>query len=317
MEIIEQIISTLDLTETKNYKNISLTFLKQHEQKDINILNWDEALSMKFLEVSEVDGGNVEELFVHNTGVLPIPIFSPEGCVYSGLKQSRATRVSFLVGPRQSLLIPVHCVEASRWQSQSVFAKGSPYHLYSKLRAINLRHTSKSMKNRKRYQSDGSQSASWDSIRSTKAQRERQSGRNIQSPGEYVGDIYMDAATTIEDFVSNLLCPADAVGYVAMLDNHVVAAEIFGSPKLFSKNYDSLLSGLALEATDNEFIQELRNREPLTVEEFLRSIGVAPKERYIAIGNGVDVRFETSNMVGAALVDDNDSALYHLEAFAV
>jgi hypothetical protein len=55
----------------------------------------------------------------------------------------------------------------------------------------------------------------------------------------------------------------------------------------------------------------------LTVEEFLRSIGVAPKERYIAIGNGVDVRFETSNMVGAALVDDNDSALYHLEAFAV
>jgi len=73
MEIIEQIISTLDLTETKNYKNISLTFLKQHEQKDINILNWDEALSMKFLEVSEVD----EEMSKNFLSIIPVFFLFP------------------------------------------------------------------------------------------------------------------------------------------------------------------------------------------------------------------------------------------------
>ncbi len=315
MDTIEQIISSLQISEPIGHKNLSVMFLSRPDQQEITCLNWDEALLLKVLEVSEIDGGVVSELKFYNSSL--VPIFIPEGVSFMGLKQSRALRVSSLIGSREELILPVHCVEASRWSSQTVYAQGSPYCLYSRLRALNLLHAGESLRNREGYESHGSQGESWENIRRVKQQRERQTGRHIQSPGEYVGDIYKSENETVEDFISNLPCPDDAIGFITELDGHIVGLELFGSPKLFARNYGSVLAGFSLEATDDDFRQELSHRETLSVEAFLKQIESVHKEHFRAIGNGVDVRFETGNMVGAALVNDNDGVLYHLEAFAL
>jgi hypothetical protein len=313
METIEQVISTLKISEPIKHKNLSVSFLSRQEQQSITCLNWDEALILKALEVSEIDGGTVNEIRIVNGCIFPI--FIPEGVVFVGLKQNRALRTSILINSRQELHCPCHCVEAGRWTSQTFYAEGSPYNLYSRLRTINLRYIGESLRNQERYKPDSSKSQqeSWNNIRLMRQRKAQQTGRPIQSPAEDIADIYQDERQTLEDFITKLSCPQDAIGFIATMNGHVLTVELFGTTKLFNRNCKGILAGIALEATDREFCQELSHREPLTVEALLRSIRVAHKDHFTAIGQGVDIRLETNNMVGAALV--HESQLYHLEVF--
>lgn len=313
MKTIEDVINNIQIFEPVAHKNVEVSFLSYpNQQNNGTTINWDEGLILKVLEVTEIDGGTVSELSFYNSSI--VPIFCPEGAIFVGMNQSRALRVSSLIGSRQTIQLPVHCVEASRWRSQSIYGQGSPFCLYSRLRAMNLRHTGHSLRSEAGYESEASQSESWQEIRRMKQQRERQTGRDIQSPEEFVGDLYQDDNESIEDFISNLECPDDAVGHIIKLDSHIITAEIFGSTKLFARNYGGVMAGIALQASDQQYRQELHYREPMTVQQFLSSIEVCRKDSFKSLGMGTDIRIETNRLLGAGLV--HDDKLIHLEVFA-
>jgi len=100
-----------------------------------------------------------------------------------------------------------------------------------------------------------------------------------------------------------------------LVEGRVVGLEAFGDEKLLKRNYEGLLSGIAIEATDDEFCKEIRSNKIVTVDDFLKGILGAKKERYRSVGHGSDMRFEADGFVGCGLVADRK--VLHLEAFAV
>lgn len=77
----------------------------------VGVLDW----SGRGLQIDEVDGGNVPELRVTNTTDQPQLIL--EGDILEGGRQDRMAGETVLVMPGESIVIPVNCVEAGRWNS--------------------------------------------------------------------------------------------------------------------------------------------------------------------------------------------------------
>ena len=69
----------------------------------------------KGLIIDEVDGGNVPELQVTNNTSEPQLIL--EGDILEGGRQDRMAGETVLVMPGETIVIPVNCVEAGRWNS--------------------------------------------------------------------------------------------------------------------------------------------------------------------------------------------------------
>ena len=69
----------------------------------------------KGLQIDEVEGGSVPELRVTNTTDQPQLIL--EGDILEGGRQDRMAGETVLVMPGESIVIPVNCVEAGRWNS--------------------------------------------------------------------------------------------------------------------------------------------------------------------------------------------------------
>ncbi|HXX53168.1 MAG TPA: DUF6569 family protein [Thermodesulfovibrionales bacterium] len=312
MNVLDRFIETLEPCETKEHRNLAIQFLRG-PCMGLNIANYDEALDRKTLNVSEVEGGHVPELKFTNSG--DCPVFVPEGTIITGLRQSRSVRVSFLISQQEELIIPVHCIEQGRWTAISKFGQRSPFHLHSKLRAANLRHSHNALKGRKDLDSGESQQDTWENIRGFKTSKEKTLKRDINSPDGFLGDVYREDKANIEPYLASLPCPDGAIGFVSLVERHVVSLEVFGDERLLRKNYQALLSGIAIEATDEESLVDIRNRGKQAVADFLRGILAAKKESYKSVWHGNDVRFEGGAFVGYGLVDDG--RVLHLEAFAV
>lgn len=307
MNNLNNFIKGLEVVNRQVYKNLSLCFLKNGEKQDMPMKNYAEALEDKTLAVAEVDdGGNVPELKFNNSGNQPV--FIPEGAIIVGLKQSRTVRISIVINQHEEVLVPVHCIEQGRWAFNSKAGHKSPFHLYSRLRASNLRHSSDSLRNGEGFHSIGSQSATWQNIQ---RHMERQ---NIKSPTGFAGDIFENSKKDIDRYLKTFKCPETATGSLAMIDEHIIGMDVFANESLLQRNFQPLISGVALEAMDPEFGRELKNHKVVTVEQFLKSIENSKKETFKSIGNGEDVRFKGNSVLGSALI--NNDKVIHLEAFA-
>lgn len=78
---------------------------------NVGSLDW----TGKGLEIDEVEGGSVPQLRVTNTTDQPQLIL--EGDILEGGRQDRMAGETVLVMPGESIIIPVNCVEAGRWNS--------------------------------------------------------------------------------------------------------------------------------------------------------------------------------------------------------
>jgi hypothetical protein len=307
MEVLERFIHSIELDEPQSAENIlTIYFCHGGNGNRLKVLNFDEALNAG-LQVKEFGTGDVSQLMFDNKGDLPV--FVPEGTIIEGLKQSRSIRISLIVKKNQELLVPTHCIEQGRW-TKPIMGRKSAYHLNAKLRASNLKHSSASLREKRGLDSSGSQRDTWENIRAMKEKKEREKGRHLAND-EFVGDVYREDGERIQRIKQTFVCPETAVGLLAMIDNRV-CLDIFGSEKLFKRNYEALLSGLAIEALNGE---PILNHKVMTPDEFLRSILTVEKESYKSIGHGTDVRFENDSIVGCALT--GKTKVYHLEAFRV
>lgn len=306
MNSLNKFIKGIEVVERQAFNNLSLYFVRGQEMQDMRMKNYDEAIEQKTLVVTEVGGGNVPELRFNNKGNQPV--FIPEGTIVMGLKQSRTVRISILINQHEEIVVPVHCVEQSRWEFNSKAGHKSPFHLYAGLRASNLRHTSASLREGRGFNSRDSQGDTWKNI------RKRMDRMNIKSPTGFAGDIFESGKEDIDQYLQTFKCPDNATGFLAMINEHVIAMDIFANERLLQRNFQPLLSGVALEAMDAEFGRELQNQKVLTVKEFLQSIQNSQKQSFKSVGHGEDIRFESNGIVGSALVTNNK--VIHVEAFA-
>ena len=93
-------------------------------------LTLDQGLAARSVKITEIsEGGSVPELKLQNLGDKPLLLIDGEEMV--GAKQNRVTNLTVMTGAGATIVIPVSCVEAGRWQHTSAEFEASPQTMHA------------------------------------------------------------------------------------------------------------------------------------------------------------------------------------------
>lgn len=264
----------------------------------------EEALESGSLTARELEGGgSVPELRVENKGSVPVLIL--EGDEFLGFKQNRVVNSSVLVAARAEISLSVSCVEQGRWSRRSrPFSSGkSSPHL--SLRRLKSRSVHDSLRSGRGHRSD--QSAVWEEIDRISARHE------APSPTRALEDARASLVEKLSEYghLSEKM-PKEARGAVVSLGGMPVALEILAGPKSFAKAFPKLLSGYALEALGHEGSRAVP--DPFTAGDLIEAALSAKRSEHPAVGAGFDLRLESEDVSGYALVEGG--RVLHAAVFA-
>ncbi|MBA2376903.1 MAG: hypothetical protein H0V75_12380 [Rubrobacter sp.] len=264
----------------------------------------DDALEEGSLVVEELEsGGSIPELRVENKGEIPVLIL--EGDEFVGFKQNRRVNSSVLIAAASEFVLPVSCVEQGRWSRRSrPFSSGaSSSHL--SLRRIKSRSVHDSLKSGRGHRSD--QSSVWEEIDRLSAHYDVASPtRSLQDARERLSE----RLSEFEALSENL--PKDARGAIVSLGGRPVALEILAGPRVFAKVFGKLLSGYALEAL--EWKGSPGVPDPFSAGDLIEAALSAKQSEHPAVGAGRDLRLESEDVSGYALVEGG--RVLHAAVFA-
>ena len=246
-----------------------------------------EAISLGEVLVTEQAIAAVNTLRVVNQGALSILILDGEEVV--GGLQNRVVNTTLLIPPKTAFDLPVSCIEHGRWhQSDSGFQAGEAVH--PTLRREKAQQVTASL-----YAAEAplaNQQAIWSEVEA----RHRAIGTSSATAA--LSDAYMQRADDLENVVSRLAYPSDAMGVVVLLDGHAECADLFDRPEALHVYWSRLVRSYALEALG-------RNPSKPSIDSaarLLRRPLGAKLTPFPSIGIGTDVRIAGGGVVGAALV---------------
>jgi len=302
MEPILATLDTLEVGDPVSAANLTMFPLLLPEEVEPAYLTLDEALAGGFASVTEVsESGSVPELLVNNRAPQPILILDGEELV--GAKQNRIVNLSILVPARETLHIPVSCVEAGRWVRRSrEFAAAGRAH-YAAGRAKKLAQVSLSLHSTGTRAAD--QGEVWCDI---DAKAERMKAKSVTSAA---AALYEKAHRHLEEFQERLDVVPRQAGAIFTINGVVAGVDLFDSPATWRKSMRKLVQSYGLDALDST-----RGPAPDArpqPKKFLKAVQAAPLERFKAIGLGEDVRINGKEVAGGALAVDGK--LIHLVAF--
>jgi len=295
-------LDTLEIGEPVTAANLTMFPLLLPEEAAPAYLTLDEALAGGLASVTEVsESGSVPELLVTNRAPQPVLILDGEELV--GAKQNRIVNLSILVPARETLHIPVSCVEAGRWARRSrEFAAAGRAH-YAKGRAAKLAQVNYSLRSTGTRAAD--QGDVWFDI---DAKAARMKARSVTSAA---AAMYEKAHRHLEEFQERLDVAPRQAGAIFTINGIVAGMDLFDSPATWRKSMRKLVQSYGLDALDSTGGPASDARpQPRT---FLRAVQAAPVARFKAIGLGEDVRIDDKKTIGGALAVDG--RLVHLVAF--
>lgn len=259
------------------------------------------------LAIDEVDGGNVPVLRVTNTSDTPQLIL--EGDLLQGGRQDRMAGETVLVMPGESIVIPVNCVEAGRWNSgrghRSTGLKSSYSVREARRRAV------------KANRGDG-QSDVWNTISKTEAQlgefsstsnfRERASlrqekVRHLKSMESLID--FNAAMSNMDNETQNspaLLTPLDGQrGVIIGIGGEIVAAEVFASAEAFAERWE----GIAIAAGIDGRFAPVRKTTSHAARRFVRAF----EDAILAVKPKGDFRLEKAGVTVTGVARELDEAV--------
>ena len=266
------------------------------------------ALERGCARVTEVsERGSVPELKLGNRCRHPVLLL--DGDELAGAKQNRIVNLSVLAPAGETLVIPVSCVEAGRWQadSENLVSAGRTY--YASGRARKAAQITRSLRATGSRRSN--QSAVWADI-SGKADRLR-----ARSATEAAGALYEIHRDRLQDYVHALPAVDGQCGALFALHGVAIGLELFDSPVTLRAVLPRLVESYALDAIDAPEWAP-RGHAPLSadaVDAFLGRARAADAQAFPAVGEGEDLRLQGEGVVGAALA--RGGRLIHLCAFAM
>ncbi|MDD4955927.1 MAG: hypothetical protein PHP17_07825 [Candidatus Omnitrophica bacterium] len=230
---VSNFIETLEVGSPVNYQNLTIIPVYATRVYDnTNYTTLDEALNRGWLTISEMGGGNVNEVMISNHSGRYIYIMGGE--ILTGCRQDRIVSKDVLIGPRRyNVRVPVYCVEEGRWTAESD-------RFYSK---NNLgTHRLRAVAQKAEY---NAQSSIWDSVRGFN------SSLSVRSHTQAYQDAYEDRGVRSRvvayeeklQYVPGL--NRDTVGVVVAVGGEIVSADIFANPQIFKKLWPKILRSSA------------------------------------------------------------------------
>ena len=291
------------------FENLTILPLLRESSSEADYDSLDAALAAGTLDITEVsESGSVPEIQIQNRGTRPVLIIDGEELV--GAKQNRTVNLSILVPSTSTVVVPVTCVEAGRWNARSrSFAATTRTHFASgraaKSSQINTSFFSEGV-------ARADQSQVWRQIAEKSARLETNSATGAMA------DIFERQSDAIEAFVRELPVADDQVGAVFLLNGEPQGVDLFDHHKTFVLLIPKILRGYALDAIDLRATQSSipsMTREVMRThaKRFILKVMAAPRTSFDAPGMGETWRLSAPGVSGGGL--DIDGRIVHMSAF--
>jgi hypothetical protein len=262
----------------------------------------DEALATGRFRITEVsESGSVPRLLATNDNNAAVFLLDGEELV--GAKQNRVLNLSIMLAPKSRTEIPVSCVEAGRWRTESHAFQTAQRVQFARGRAQKMDQVSRSLFLSGAALSD--QAAVWDAI-STKSARMR-----VESPTGAMAALFESCCDDLGDYLDAIPTSDGQVGAVYAISDSLVGIEVFDSDTTFRKLAGKLLASYALDAMELKRFGEPPHAG--AVRAFVEAVCVAARHPVATVGIGASIRLSADDLVGAAL--EVTGGCVHLAAF--
>jgi hypothetical protein len=295
--------------DPQNYKNLTIIplILKDEILDFITIRDAEEA-EIGFIQELKT-GEEVANLQAVNQGTIPILI--PYMQVVQGGKQDRTIYEPILVPSGETISIPSKCIEQSRWSyrsaqdSHSKRFKTSPMKMTIGVQAKAIRAP---------YRKKSAQSEVWDSL---EMMSNHMSLGASAAPTRSGIQMQETQSAKLEDYSQHFKLIENQAGMIGLVNNQIVAIELYGNPIAFKVFWKDLLNSFAMEgllrlptAKDLKPLDnaEIHDRALHCFEQFSLQF----KERKgVGLGNIVEFADHELIWAGIALIHENKFAHFY------
>lgn len=250
-----------------------------------------EAITAGTLEVTEKEGGVVQELLATNKGPLPVAIL--EGDTLVGCKQNRVVAHSVLVAAGASALIPVGCMQRGRWSWQGRHFGSGEMRMDAAFRREAVRETTAAKRRHERPRLD--QRRLWDKVDS------RMAAYCMASPSSDYHEALFQRRCDAREQVARFKPQSEDVGVMVTYKGRLVAIEVTGNPQLWTGLADRTLPSYSFLASDPEELEQLEKQPKDSAKGWLDQLRRSRVARTPAVGLGEDLEIAGDGLVGAGL----------------
>jgi len=292
MRTLQEEFSEIEIGRPSEFRNLILFPLMRRSAVvlPLDYLLLEDGIAQGKVRVTELHAsGSVPELRLENNADLPVLLVDGEELV--GAKQNRVLNLTILAPAKHTTVIPVSCVEAGRWRMECSDLQVANHVMYSLGRGERVTQVTAAMRSNGTRKSD--QGAVWRNI-AAKATRLKAS-----SPTGAMSAIYERHASSVEEFARVFAWQEGQCGVGFAIGGRILGLEIFDHPEVMRRFFQKLVRSYALDALDAPAANETASGEAVCA--LVTQIGAAQSFSEQALGLGKDVRFNGSEISGAAL----------------
>lgn len=259
-------------------------------------LTIDDAFKRKLMTVSEQGSASVPTIKVvkHTTE----RIFIMTGELFAGAKQDRISKHDVLLSAQTGVYkLPVYCVEAGRWRGTT--------HRFGTANLMG------STRVRRTVAKKMGQSQVWSRVRAKNVQVGAQTTTQTLL-ASYASHAYkQNGPRYLKQLANFAAANPGSRGVVAVIDGHLVSADLFGHRALFVKLWPKMLKALVLDAVDPNFRGSPAGK--IAPVKFLAQLGQAAFRKSETPSLGQELLISGKQIAGTLFADGPH--LVHLSLF--
>lgn len=307
----ENLTQFVTLESPQSYKNLTIIpLILKDDLLDFITIKEAEAAELGYIQ--EMQSETVATLQAVNKATKPMLI--PYMQVVKGGKQDRTIFEPILVAAGGTtgltLNVPSQCIERSRWTYRSApESMSKQFKTSSQKMTIGIQAEAMRAPYRHQY----SQSTVWNTIESMSAQMGLGAGAAPTRSGIQMQETQK---SKIDEYASHFKTLKNQSGVIVLVNNQVVAIELYGNPTALTIFWEDLLNSFAMEATLRS--DGAKDLKPLKATEVhdralrcFEKLTMQYNERP-GVGLGTIVEFADQNLVWAGITLIYDNKFAHL-----
>jgi hypothetical protein len=254
------------------------------------------AQTLGFTVKEQPGGGSVRDVVVHNPTGTAVLIY--EGEEVLGGQQNRTFDTSVLIGPGETLVAPVSCVEAGRWdgsRNREAF-RSSPQAADPRLRRKKSEDAHRAKMAGLGERAD--QSRVWEEVSM------RGQALGVHSPTGASNEAYEVNRDRLRAIASDIRLHDGQIGMVYQVGGRVLTLDLVSRPDVFADLHAPLVQGYCLDALGTTRPAHVKGSR--YAERFLAKVAGNRVFESDGIGLGRGFRFENPRAVGSGLVSGEE-----------
>ncbi|HEY3331857.1 MAG TPA: DUF6569 family protein [Capsulimonadaceae bacterium] len=303
MRTLSQTLDKLRFGPAQSHANLHAFPLLADDRPGMGYLVLDDAAASGAVRITESGNpGRVPAVQVTND--CDEPVFLLDGQELIGAMQDRVLNTSVLVPPRASLVAPVSCVEAARWDPETAEFSPSRQLHFARGRALRVSEVTRTLIHHG--EASGDQVEVWAAI------EERAMAMNVTSSTRSHNSLFDNVSRALDGFVAAIKPARRQVGVVFAIGIEIVGCDLFDSPGTLAASYAKLVRSAALDA----LVSSAGGPPPIgDAAWFMDRVRRSRTLRFASAGLGEDIRLCADRLSGGALIAGG--RVVHLCAFDV